>query len=224
MNQRSPTALTVSEIYRTILGESTETGRPCAIVRLTGCHRRCTYCDSAHAFAGGERLTVPEVLAAVAALGCRTVLVTGGEPLLQPGCPELLAALVADGRRTILETSGTRGALPLAAVPAGVRRVVDVKTPGSGLGEGDVAWDQFGDLGPLDELKVVCCDRADYEWSRDLVRDGRRLPAATPVVFSAAEGLLPPATLAGWLVEDGLDVRFQLQLHKTLWPEGERRA
>ena len=222
MSAKNPDVLIVREIYRTILGESTETGRPCAIVRLTGCHRRCTYCDSAHAFAGGEGRTVPEILAEIGALGCRTVLVTGGEPLLQSGCPALLAALVADGRRTVLETSGTHGALPLSAVPDGVRRVVDVKTPGSGLQERDVAWDQFGCLGSGDELKFVCCDRADYEWSRGLVRDGDRWPAATPVVFSAAEGLLAPATLADWLIEDGLDVRFQLQIHKTLWPDRER--
>lgn len=224
MHAQTPDDLIVREIYRTILGESTEAGRPCAIVRLTGCHRRCSYCDSAHAFEGGESLAVARILAAVAALGCRTVLVTGGEPLLQPGCPALLAALVGDGRRTVLETSGTLGALPLSAVPGGVRRVVDVKTPGSGLRERDVAWDQLACLDVGDELKFVCCDRADYEWSRELVRAGNRLPPATPVVFSAAEGRLSPASLADWLVEDGLDVRFQLQLHKTLWPDGERRT
>jgi len=127
-------SLQVNEIYYTILGESRAVGTPCAIVRLTGCHRRCSYCDSAYAFEGGTSMTVPEVCARVAGLDAACVLVTGGEPLRQAACPDLLGALLADGRDVMLETSGTLGALPLASVPAGVRRIVDVKTPGSGIG------------------------------------------------------------------------------------------
>ena len=211
-------SLQVNEIYYTILGESRAVGTPCAIVRLTGCHRRCSYCDSAYAFEGGTSMTVPEVCARVAGLDAACVLVTGGEPLRQAACPDLLGALLADGRDVMLETSGTLGALPLASVPAGVRRIVDVKTPGSGIGADQVDWPGFAELGRRDELKFVCCDRDDYVWARDLVRGGERLPDEVPVSFSPAEGRLEPATLAEWIIEDRLAVQFQMQLHKVLWP------
>ena len=214
----STPALVISEIYRSLLGESRWTGRVCQVVRLTGCHRRCRYCDSPHAFTGGEKRALPDLLAELLADPVPLVLVTGGEPLLQPAVVDLLRALVAAGREVVLETSGTRGALPLAAVPAGVHRVVDVKTPGSGVPAAEVAWDQFTVLGPDDELKFVCCDRADYTWARDLVRAGNRWPAAVPVVFSPAHGMLDPGELADWIVADALPVRCQVQLHKVLWP------
>ena len=215
-------ALLVGEIYSAILGESSESGRLCVIVRLIGCHRRCVYCDSAHAFHGGIRRDLPSLLAEVAGYGCRTVLVTGGEPLLQPGAPALLAALLAAGHRVVLETSGTVGTVGLAAVPAGVRRVVDVKTPGSGLDPAVIDWEGLRDLGPGDEVKFVICDRADYLWARDLVRGGGRLPAATDVLFSPAAPGVAPHELAEWILADRLDVRFQIQLHKVLWPGRER--
>jgi len=208
----------VNEIYCTILGESGAVGKPCAIVRLTGCHRRCTYCDSAYAFHDGVSMSRTDVVARVGELAVGTVLVTGGEPLLQPGCLELLEALLAGGCEILLETSGTLGATPLARVPADVRRIVDVKTPGSGVPADQVDWSGLRDLGPRDELKFVCCDRADYDWARNLVRAGERLPADVPIVFSPAEGRLDPTELAEWIVADRLDVRFQIQLHKVLWP------
>jgi 7-carboxy-7-deazaguanine synthase len=213
--------LHLSEIYTTILGESRETGACCVIVRLTGCHRRCTYCDSAHAFEGGEARSVDEVVAAVRETRIGTVLVTGGEPLLQPACPDLLAALLADGRKVVLETSGTRGAAGLDTVPDGVIRVVDVKTPGSGIPAAELDREGWRHLDVRDELKFVCCDRADYEWSRELVRSGV-LPAAPRISFSAAEGRLAPADLAAWILEDALDVHLQVQLHKLLWPGRDR--
>jgi 7-carboxy-7-deazaguanine synthase len=214
--------LLVNEVYRTILGESRDAGLPCVIVRLTGCHRRCRYCDTAYAFQGGRRLQVEEVLGEVASLGCRTVLVTGGEPLLQQEVLPLLERLLARGHHVVLETSGTLGARPLAAVPPGVRRVVDVKTPGSGIDSVEIDWNGILELGPADELKFVCCDRRDYEWARELVRDGRRLPPRTPCTFSPAHGQLSPARLAAWILEDGLEVRLQIQLHKAVWPERDR--
>ncbi len=210
--------LIVSEIYLTLLGESRDVGEPCTIVRLTGCHRRCTYCDSAYAFHGGTEMPVADVLARVDDLGCNRVLVTGGEPLLQEASVALMSALLESGRRVLLETSGTLGARPLATVPQGVRRVVDVKTPASGVPEDQIDWEGLQTLGPDDELKFVCCDRGDYDWARDQVQAGTRLPADVPIGFSPADGLLKPADLAGWILEDGLSVRFQLQLHKVLWP------
>lgn len=217
--------LLISEIYRAICGESRFSGAPCVLVRLSGCHVRCTWCDSAHAFQGGESLAVGEVVARVRTHGLRTVLVTGGEPLLQPAVVDLLRELVADGRTVLLETSGTlgpRSLVPLAQVPAGVHRIVDLKAPGSGLDPDVIDWDGLRRLGPADELKAVLADRADYEWARDLVRAPGRLPAGVPVSFSPVQGGLSPAELAGWILADGLDVRFQLQLHKVLWPGVER--
>jgi 7-carboxy-7-deazaguanine synthase len=210
--------LIVNEIYRTLLGESRDVGEPCVIVRLTGCHRRCRYCDSGYAFHDGAEMTVPDLLARVNELGADRVLVTGGEPLLQDASLDLMRALRATGRRVLLETSGTLGAQPLASVPEGVCRVVDVKTPGSGVAEDQVDWAGLQALGEQDELKFVCCDRDDYEWARDQVQTGDRLPAGVPVGFSPADGLLAPTDLADWILEDGLPVRFQFQLHKVLWP------
>jgi 7-carboxy-7-deazaguanine synthase len=212
----------VSEIYRTVLGESQDSGRLCSIVRLTGCHRRCTYCDSAHSFHGGESLDVAEVVERVRLLEASLVLVTGGEPLLQVDGSELMQALLDDGRDVVLETSGTVGARPLSGVPAGVRRVVDVKTPGSGIPEAEIDWDGLASLGAGDELKFVCCDRRDYEWARDLIRDGGRLPAATLCSLSPVHGQLDSRTLADWIVADALNVRFQIQLHKIVWPDRDR--
>jgi len=213
--------LQVHEIYRTVLGESRDAGRLCAIVRLTGCHRRCVWCDSAHAFQGGERLSRDEVLARVRGLGVTLVLLTGGEPLLQAECAHLAADLLADGREVVVETSGTRGAEPLASLPAGVRRVVDVKTPGSGIPAEQIDWEGLGCLGPDDELKFVIGDRADYDWTVRTL-DDPRLPRAAARTLSPVHGALDPGELAGWVVADALDVRVQVQLHKVLWPHRDR--
>ena len=209
--------LTVSEIYLTILGESTDSGRLCAIVRLVGCHRRCSYCDSAYAFHGGKAMSVDQVVAKVKDLGAKLVLVTGGEPTLQDDCPALLSALLADGREVDLEMSGTLGGGDVSALPKAVRRIVDIKTPGSGIASDQVDWSLISELEAHDEIKFVCTDRADYDWARQLIVD-RRVPVETPTVFSPVHGQLTPSLLADWIVADALDVRMQIQLHKVLWP------
>ncbi len=217
--------LLVNEIYPAICGESRFSGVPCTLVRLTGCHIRCSWCDSEHSFQGGERMEVGAVVDVVRGRGFRTVLVTGGEPLLQAGVTELLAALLADGRTVLLETSGTRGpanAVPLSGVPAGVHRVVDLKAPGSGIAAEMIDWEGIAALDGGDELKIVCASRADYEWGRALVREPGRLPAGVPVVFSPVQDTLPGRDLAEWILEDGLEARLQIQLHKALWPGVER--
>lgn len=216
--------LRINEIYPAICGESRFIGRPCTLVRLTGCHLRCRWCDSAHSFQGGETMSVASICATVAAHGFGAVLVTGGEPLLQAEVADLLAALLADGRTVLLETSGTAGpvnSLPLAEVPAGVHRVVDIKAPGSGIDAALIDWAGIAALGAADELKIVCRDRRDYEWARDLVRSGS-LPAGVRTALSPVQAELPGRDLADWILADGLDVHFQLQLHRVLWPERER--
>jgi 7-carboxy-7-deazaguanine synthase len=213
--------LRVREIYPAVMGESRHSGWPCALVRLTGCHRRCVYCDTEYAFQGGEAMSVAEILARVRELGHGMMMLTGGEPLLQAEAVPLMQAALDAGLAVVLETSGTTGArVALAEVPAGVSRIVDVKTPGSGIAADQIDWEGIAALGPADELKLVITDRADYTWARELVRSGR-LPATVPVTFSPGWGALELRDLAGWILEDRLPVRFQVQLHKVVWPEAE---
>lgn len=204
--------LKVNEIFYSLQGESSFAGRPCVLVRLTGCHLRCTWCDSEHAFYEGEWLSVAEVLERVATIGCPLVELTGGEPLLQPAAAPLLAALCDAGYQVLLETSG---AVDISPVDPRVRRIVDVKCPGSGEVESN-HWPNLDALRATDELKLVLADEGDYEWARDLVLE-RRLHERCPVWFSPVAGALDPALLAGWILRDHLPVRLQLQLHKLLW-------
>jgi len=217
--------LLVNEIYSAICGESRFSGYPCTLIRLTGCHIRCSWCDSAHSFSGGESQSVDQVLAVVQENEHRTVLVTGGEPLLQKGLVGLLKALLADGRTVLLETSGTLGPanlLPMAEVPAEVHKVVDLKAPGSSISADIIDWAGISQLNQRDELKIVCADRADYEWGRDLVREGGRWPEGMRVSFSPVQGEMSARDLAEWILADKLDAIFQLQLHKVVWPDVER--
>jgi 7-carboxy-7-deazaguanine synthase len=217
--------LLINEIYPAICGESRFFGYPCTLVRLTGCHIRCGWCDSEHSFAGGEPMAVQAVVERIDEVGFETVLVTGGEPLLQPDVIPLMAALIEGGRRVLLETSGALGhekLLPLTKVPAGVHRIVDVKAPGSGIPADLIDWEGIAGLGPEDEIKIVLADRNDYEWARDLVLVGERLPAGVTVSFSPVQESLEAKDLAEWILADGLDVRFQIQLHRVVWPDVTR--
>lgn len=215
----------VNEIYTAICGESRFNGRPCVLIRLTGCHLRCTWCDSGHAFDDGERMSVEEVMERVAEAGLPTVLVTGGEPLLQPAVLDLMESLLEDDRTVLLETSGTLGpgsAVPLVSVPAGVHRVVDIKAPGSGVDSELIDWAGIAGLGDRDEVKIVCSNRRDYEWARDLVLEGMMIPSGVRTGFSPVQGQMEGARLAEWILEDRLDVVMQVQLHKVLWPDRDR--
>jgi 7-carboxy-7-deazaguanine synthase len=170
-------------------------------------------------------MTVDEIVAEVDRNGHRTVLVTGGEPLLQRAVEELLATLVDAGKRVLLETSGTlmpENALPLQEVPAGVHRVVDIKPPDSGIPAQAIDWEGIANLGQDDEIKIVCAGRRDYEWARDLISTADRLPAGVRVALSPVQDGLPARDLAEWILADRLDVCFQIQLHKAVWPDRER--
>jgi 7-carboxy-7-deazaguanine synthase len=209
--------LRISEIFHSLQGESRTVGWPTAFVRLTGCPLRCGDCDTSYAFTGGEWMTVGEILDAVAACGARFVTVTGGEPLAQKDCPVLLTALCDAGYEVSVETSG---AYDICVLDPRVVRVMDLKTPGSGE-EGRNRWENLECLSPRDQVKLVVCDRADYEWARQALSE-HRLPERCEVLMSPAWGVQDAAELAGWLLEDRLDARFQLQLHKILW--GEERG
>lgn len=207
-----PPRLKITEIFRSLQGEADSVGIPTVFVRLTGCPLRCQYCDTAYAFQGGEWWTLERVVQRVGELGARYVCVTGGEPLAQKECVTLLARLCDGGFRVSLETGG---ALPLDGVDRRVVRVVDVKTPGSGE-ERRNRYDELGRLEPKDQAKFVICSRGDYEWSREKVR-ALGLAERCGVLFSPSHEQLPARDLADWILEDGLSVRLQIQLHKYLW-------
>ena len=211
-------ALRVTEIFHSIQGESSRVGLPTVFVRLTGCPLRCTWCDTAYAFSGGELLAIEEILQRVAAFDCATVCVTGGEPLAQKACLPLLAALCDAGHSVSLETSG---ALDIGAVDPRVARIVDLKAPGSGEAAKN-RWENLDLLTQHDELKFVLASREDYDWAVAACRQ-RRLFDRCPVLFSPVQGQLDPAHLAQWILEDRLPLRFQLQLHKVLWGNAQGR-
>ncbi len=205
-------ALRITEIFHSIQGESRPVGYPTAFVRLTGCPLRCTYCDTAYAFHGGERVAIPDVLAQVAAFHVRHVCVTGGEPLAQPACLDLLMALCEAGYQVSLETGG---ALDIGAVDRRVAVVLDLKTPASGEA-GRNLWSNIPLLKAEDQVKFVICSRGDYDWSCGKLRE-HELAARCEVLFSPAWDQLPARELAEWILGDQLPVRFQVQLHKYLW-------
>jgi 7-carboxy-7-deazaguanine synthase len=202
--------LKVTEIFFSIQGEAVFSGWPTVFVRLTGCPLRCRYCDTAYAFTGGEWRTFDEIEAEVRRYGTPYVCVTGGEPLAQPRCAALLTSLCDKGFEVSLETSGAIG---IADVDTRVSRVVDLKTPGS-REEARNRWENLALLTPHDAVKIVICDRADYEWACDVVV---RHPVPCPVYFSPSYEQLPAGALAEWILSDRLPVRLQVQLHKVLW-------
>ena len=210
--------LTINEIFHSIQGESTRTGRPCVFVRLTACDLRCSWCDTPYAFHEGRKMTVEQVIADVSAYDCPVVEITGGEPLLQEGVYPLIDALLERGHTVMLETGGHRS---IANVPPGVIRIVDVKCPGSGEADKN-EWSNLGRLAETDEVKFVIRDRGDYEYARQVVAEHSLVERTAAVLFSPVHGELPARDLAAWILEDRLAVRLQLQAHKYIWSADAR--
>lgn len=207
-------ALQITEIFLSLQGESRSVGWPTTFIRLTGCPLRCSYCDTEYAFQGGEPRTIASILQQTEEQRAHHVTVTGGEPLAQKGVYPLLEQLCDAGYAVSLETGGM---YPIDEVDARASRVVDLKTPASGEVEKN-HWENLGQLTQLDQLKVVIADRADYEWLLPVLQE-HQLEQRCEVLLSPVQGVMDPATLAQWILEDHLDVRFQLQLHKVLWGE-----
>ncbi len=232
----------ISEIYRSLQGESTYAGLPCVFVRLTGCNLRCNWCDSEFSFTGGRKMTIEEVAAEVDRLQSATgnrqlatgnclVEITGGEPMLQEReAIPLMERLVAAGYKVLLETSGER---PLARVPKEVIKIVDVKCPHSG--EADTfALDNLRALAPHDEVKFVLTDRTDYEFARDFVAQHQLAGRVHAILFSPAfkkdatgardtsHCLIDPEQLAEWILNDNVPARLSLQIHKLIWDPAEK--
>jgi 7-carboxy-7-deazaguanine synthase len=208
--------LVVNETFFSIQGEGTRAGRPCVFVRLTGCPLRCVWCDTEYAFYEGQRREIDDLLAEVEAFPCRLLTLTGGEPLAQPDAFPLVSRLIDRGFEVLVETSGH---VSIEKLDPRAIAILDVKAPGSGEA-GRMHPENLDRLRAHDEVKLVLADRADYEWARDLLRDPRLADAT--VLLSPVHGRLDPGALGRWILEDGLRVRLQVQLHKVLWPGVER--
>ncbi|MDA0956301.1 MAG: 7-carboxy-7-deazaguanine synthase QueE [Proteobacteria bacterium] len=205
--------LRVSEVFYSLQGEASTTGRPTTFVRLTGCPLRCSYCDTAYAFQGGESLSLAQILEKVSDYPAKLVTVTGGEPLAQPECIALLQSLIEAGFSVSLETSG---ALPIHSVPSEVSIVLDLKAPSSGEMHRNL-YDNISALALKDQVKFVLADRADYDWARFKISEYELISRVGEVLLSPVYEALPPRQLADWVLSDGLAVRVQIQLHKLLW-------
>ncbi len=210
--------LTVNEIYQSIQGESTFAGRPCVFVRLTFCDLRCNYCDTEYAFYEGKKMPLNEIVDLVAKFNCPLVEVTGGEPLLQPNVLPLMSILCDAGMTVLLETSGAHD---ISKVDPRVHRIMDLKTPGSGEVERNL-WSNIEHLNERDEVKCVIGSREDFEWSREKIERFGLTRRCHAVLFSPIFGRIGPRQIVEWMLEDKLDVRFQLQMHKFIWPPTQR--
>jgi 7-carboxy-7-deazaguanine synthase len=204
--------LKITEVFLSLQGEARDAGWPTVFVRLTGCPLRCQYCDTAYAFHGGEWRDIDAILAEVASYGVRHVCVTGGEPLAQKRCITLLQRLCDAGYVVSLETSG---AIDISEVDPRVSRVLDIKTPGSHEAARN-RWQNLPLLTAHDQIKFVICDRADFDWARDVVAV-HGLADICDVLFSPSYAQLGARELADWIVAERLPVRYQMQLHKLLW-------
>jgi 7-carboxy-7-deazaguanine synthase len=205
--------LTVNEIFHSIQGESTHAGRPCVFVRLTACDLRCSWCDTPYAFYEGRKMSLDDVIAAVDEYRCPLVELTGGEPLLQKDVYPLMERLLTSGKTVLVETGGH---LSLADVPPAVRKIMDIKCPGSGESH-RMDWSNLERLSSTDEVKFVVRDRADYEYARDVTSRQQLDRKVGAVLFSPVHGVLDPRTLSEWVLADRLPVRVQLQVHKYIW-------
>ena len=202
----------ITEIFFSIQGESTHAGQPCVFVRLTGCSLRCVYCDTKYSYSGGREMPLDEVLSVVAGYPAKLVEVTGGEPLEQEEVYPLMNSLLDRGYLVMLETGGH---ISVARVPKAVIKVIDIKCPGSHESHA-VCWENIDIAAPHDEFKFVISTRADYDWSKSIYFERLR-HKPNPILFSPSHDFLPAINLARWILDDGLPVRLQLQLHKYIW-------
>ena len=205
-------ALVVSETFASLMGESTRAGLPAYFIRLTGCNLRCRYCDTAYSYEGGREMTTAALVELALAQPHRLVLVTGGEPLLQPETPALLSALLDAGLTTCLETNGS---LPIGALDLRLHRILDLKCPGSGMAQHN-DWHNLDLLNPGDEVKFVVSHRADFTWALEVI--GRHdLAQRLPVLISPVFGQVELKEAAAWILDSRLPLRLNPQLHKYIW-------
>lgn len=214
-------SLKVNEIFYGIQGESSYSGRPCVFVRLTGCNLRCSYCDTQYAYSEGEEMEIDEIIGRVSPYRCGLVEVTGGEPLIQEETPGLIHRLLEEGFEVLLETNGSRD---ISKIDGRCVRIIDIKCPSSGE-EKKTDYNNLKRLQKKDEIKFVIGDRADYEYAKKILNTVKLDPSARNTVhFSNVFGKMHPKTLARWILEDNLNVRLHIQLHKFIWGPERRRV
>ena len=202
----------VNEIYKSVQGESTYSGLPCTFIRLTFCNLRCSYCDTEYAFYEGTDMNIPEIIKKVNNLKCNLVEVTGGEPLVQDGCIDLLKALISNGNKILIETGG---ALSIEKIPEEVVIILDIKCPSSNMSDKNL-WSNIDLIKPSDEIKFVIGDKKDYNWSKKIIKKYKLTDKCT-ILFSPVYNKIEPKTMVEWIMKDNLNVRFQTQLHKSIW-------
>lgn len=211
------TTLAINEIFFSLQGESTFAGEPCVFIRLAHCDLRCTWCDTEYAFFEAEKMTLADIFSKIEAFPTRLVEVTGGEPLLQKNVHILVERLVESGRKVLIETGGHRD---ISAVHPEATLIYDIKCPDSGMAEKNL-WSNLPKLRPQDQVKFVLASRSDYDWAVETIRM-HDLSQDRVILFSPVWDTLPPRQLAEWILQDGLPVRMQLQLHKILWDPKQR--
>ena len=209
--------LKINEIYYSIQGESTFTGLPCIFIRLTYCNLRCTYCDSEYTFHEGSDMTIDEIISKIKDYPCNLIEVTGGEPLFQKNCIQLLEKLVELKYDILLETSGS---LSIKDVPKQIINIIDFKCPSSNM-EKKNYWENINYLNKKDEIKFVIGNREDYDWAKNKISEYNLLNKCT-ILMSPTYNEINPKTIAEWILKDGIDIRFQIQLHKEIWEESTR--
>jgi 7-carboxy-7-deazaguanine synthase len=206
--------LRVTEIFRSIQGESTHAGRPCTFVRLTGCPMRCVWCDSEYTFTGGEHYSIESIMNEVAAFNCKLVEVTGGEPLAQKEAFQLIERLCDENYEVVIETGGY---VSTANLDERAKVILDIKCPASGE-EHRNDWSNLDRLRPdKDEVKFVIADEGDWIYARKLIEEKDLESRTRAVLISPAWGQVDLQQLADWIASSGLNVRMQLQLHKYIW-------
>ena len=205
-------SLKVNEIYYSIQGESTHSGKPCIFIRLTYCNLRCTYCDTEYAFYDGKDMEIHEIIKEIAKWNCQLVEITGGEPLMQDMCIDLLQELVTKKYNIMLETSGS---LSIAKVPREVIKIIDFKCPSSKMDKKNL-WTIIKYIQPYDEIKFVIGNREDFDWAKGKIIE-YQLDSICTILFSPTYGKINPQKIVKWILEENLPVRMQLQLHKVIW-------
>tara|TARA_B100001750_G_C15465856_1_gene576982 strand:- start:286 stop:927 length:642 start_codon:yes stop_codon:yes gene_type:complete len=205
-------SLKINEIFYSIQGESSYTGLPCIFIRLTFCNLRCNYCDTEYAFYEGEDWSISKILTKIKEYPCNLVMVTGGEPLLQDNCITLMKELLNHNYNVMLETSGS---LKLSDVPKEVVKIVDFKCPSSNMAKKN-NWSILSDINKNDEIKFVIGNKDDYDWCKKMIKE-YNLHSICPLLFSPVYDKIDMKVLSEWILNDGIDVRLQMQLHKHIW-------
>ena len=209
--------LKINEIFKSIQGESTHMGRACAFIRLTYCNLRCSYCDTEYSFHEGKDMSIKEIMKKVKPMNTKIVEVTGGEPMLQQNVIPLMEELLKNNYEVLLETCG---AISLKEVPSAVKKIVDFKCPSSNMKDKNL-WTILDELSAHDEIKFVIGDQKDYEWTKEKIFK-YKLDKKWTVLLSPVFDKLKLDELAKWILEDNLDVRMQLQMHKYIWDPNMR--